>query len=192
MTGAGDTVLSSLFLALANRLEIESAAQLANIAAGVAIERLGCVQVTLSDLAKRLLRSDRQTKIFDESHAHALGEVLKGKNYSLFALSQGQQLTHAIFRAIRTFAGREDHELIVYVSDTGPQEELVHFLSSLNEIDYIVLQSQSLKHLCDIIRPEEAFLLKGEELLKIDRVPNILAALLERIQNHSAALSKST
>lgn len=186
VTGAGDTVLASLCLALANGLNISSAAELANIAAGVAIERLGCAQVTLFDLAKRLLRTDRQTKIFDERHSHALGQVLKGKNYSLLALPRGQQMTHALFRAIRAFGGREDHELIVYVSEKSPQDEFVHFLSSLNEIDYIVLQSQSLKHLCDVIGPKEAYVLKNEELIKVERAQNVLAALLDKVHGHAA------
>jgi len=53
VTGAGDTVLAILCLALANKIDIASGVQLANIGAGIAIEKLGCIQVSLTELAER-------------------------------------------------------------------------------------------------------------------------------------------
>jgi D-beta-D-heptose 7-phosphate kinase/D-beta-D-heptose 1-phosphate adenosyltransferase len=58
VTGAGDTVLAIITAALANRLSIAEAAKLANIAAGIAIERVGCARISLSDLAARLVEID--------------------------------------------------------------------------------------------------------------------------------------
>ena len=55
VTGAGDTVLAVVTSALANRLSLSEAAQLANVAAGIAIERVGCARISLADLAARLL-----------------------------------------------------------------------------------------------------------------------------------------
>lgn len=89
VTGAGDTVLAVLCLALANHLDLPTSVQLSNIAAGIAIERLGCVQVTLPEIAERLLKN---TKIFDVSQTYALEQVLKGKTYSLFILSKSSPL----------------------------------------------------------------------------------------------------
>ncbi|MDE3045168.1 MAG: HldE protein [Verrucomicrobiota bacterium] len=54
VTGAGDTVLAMISLGLAHRFDMAIAVQLANIAAGVSVERLGCVQVTLPEIAQRL------------------------------------------------------------------------------------------------------------------------------------------
>lgn len=56
VTGAGDTVLAVIAAALANHFDLSEAAQLANIAAGIAIERLGCARISLADLATRLLK----------------------------------------------------------------------------------------------------------------------------------------
>ena len=50
VTGAGDTVLSVLAAALANRLSIEEAAELANRAAALAVARFGCARITLNEL----------------------------------------------------------------------------------------------------------------------------------------------
>src|SRR5262245_23530139 len=50
VTGAGDTVVSTLALALAARVGLEQAADLANRAAGVAVSHVGTTAVTLSAL----------------------------------------------------------------------------------------------------------------------------------------------
>ncbi len=65
VTGAGDTVLSVLCLSLASGLELPVAAHLGNIAAGIAIERLGCAQVRLSEIGARLLETHCHNKVFD-------------------------------------------------------------------------------------------------------------------------------
>lgn len=65
VTGAGDTVLAMLTIAMASGLSISEATQLSNIAAGVAISRFGCARITLSDLARCLLSDDVENKVFD-------------------------------------------------------------------------------------------------------------------------------
>jgi D-glycero-beta-D-manno-heptose-7-phosphate kinase len=62
VTGAGDTVLAILAAALANELPLSFAAELANIAAGLAIEKIGCARISLAELSARLL----------EIHTHTL------------------------------------------------------------------------------------------------------------------------
>lgn len=54
VTGAGDTVLALLTAAIANKSSLADAAYLSNVAASIAIERVGCARVTLKDLEKRL------------------------------------------------------------------------------------------------------------------------------------------
>ncbi|MES2273907.1 MAG: D-glycero-beta-D-manno-heptose-7-phosphate kinase [Chlamydiota bacterium] len=179
VTGAGDTVLSMICLGLANGLEIDLVAQLANIAAGISIEKLGCAQVTLSELARRLLEYDSDTKIFDESHTYALHQVLKGKRYSLLVLEKGQGLTNSLFRTIRQLSGRNGHELIIYVRDSHPSDEFIHLLSSLNEVDYIILQTESLKNLCNAIHPHEIYVLEEDRLVHLDPAKNLLDSLIK-------------
>ncbi|MBS0626051.1 MAG: D-glycero-beta-D-manno-heptose-7-phosphate kinase [Verrucomicrobia bacterium] len=179
VTGAGDTVLSIICLALASGLDITQAAQLGNIAAGISIERLGCVQVTLSELAQRLLEFDCDTKVFDESHTYALHQVLKGKRYSLLVLQNGQSITNALFRTVRELSDRE-HQLIIYINDPHPKEEFIHLLSSLHAVDTIILQSENLKNLCQAIHPHEIFVLEGDEVSKLDQAKDLIAALVSQ------------
>lgn len=177
VTGAGDTVLSMICLGLANGLDIHLAAQLANIAAGLAIERLGCVQITLSELASRLLEYDSDTKIFDENHTYALKQVLQGKRYSLLVLEKGQTITNGLFRTLRQLS-QGTEELIVYVKGSDPDDEFIHLLSSLDEVDYIILQTESLKNLCEAIQPHEVYLLQKEQAICVGQAKDLLTSLL--------------
>jgi D-beta-D-heptose 7-phosphate kinase/D-beta-D-heptose 1-phosphate adenosyltransferase len=54
VTGAGDTVVSTVAMALAAGADLESAADLANTAAGIAVGRPGAVVVTIADLRDAL------------------------------------------------------------------------------------------------------------------------------------------
>jgi D-glycero-beta-D-manno-heptose-7-phosphate kinase len=56
VTGAGDTVVSALALALAAGATLEQAAQLANRAAGVAVAKVGTTAVTIQELREVLVR----------------------------------------------------------------------------------------------------------------------------------------
>lgn len=54
VSGAGDTVIATLALALAGALEIETAVQLANVAAGIVVGKVGTVPVTRDELLTSL------------------------------------------------------------------------------------------------------------------------------------------
>lgn len=55
VSGAGDTVIATLAMAMANRLDLETAVQLANIAAGVVVSKVGTVPVTRDELLVQLM-----------------------------------------------------------------------------------------------------------------------------------------
>lgn len=180
VTGAGDTVLSMISIALANKLDIKYGAQLANIAAGMAIERLGCARINLSEMAERLLEYDVENKIFDEEHLFALQQVLKGKRYIVLGVDSTQGISTALFRSLRKLASRDtEKRVIVYVRDSDPDEEFVSLLSSLTEVDFIVLKCESLKNLCDIIHPHQVFIMEDDRLVALDHA----MALLSRVRD---------
>ncbi len=182
VTGAGDTVLSMISIALANKMEIKYGAQLANIAAGMAIERLGCARINLSEVAERLLEFDVENKIFDEEHLFALQQALKGKRYSVLGVDSKSGMSTALFRSLRKLSSRSaEKKLIIYVRDNDPDEEFVSLLSSLAEVDFIVLKCESLKNLCDIIHPHQVYIMEDEMLVALDHA----TALLTRVRNNS-------
>ena len=54
VSGAGDTVIATLALAVASKLQIETAVQLANIAAGIVVGKVGTVPVSRDELLTNL------------------------------------------------------------------------------------------------------------------------------------------
>ncbi len=180
VTGAGDTVLAMISVALANKLDIRYGAQLANIAAGMAIERLGCARINISEMAERLLEYDVENKIFDEEHLYALQQALKGKRYSVLGIDSTQGMSTTLFRSLRKLASRDsERKLIVYVRNNDPDEEFVSLLSSLAEVDFIVLKCESLKNLCEIIHPHQVFVIEEDRLVALDHA----TALLSRVRD---------
>jgi D-glycero-beta-D-manno-heptose-7-phosphate kinase len=63
VTGAGDTVLSMLAVALASNLSLEIAAQLANVAAGQSIQHVGCYAPTLAQIKHALLHLEDELSV---------------------------------------------------------------------------------------------------------------------------------
>ncbi len=167
VTGAGDTVLAMLAVALANGLDIRYAVQLANAAAGLAIEELGCYRVTLPQLARRLFGLDGEQKIFEETHLYALKQVLQGQDFRVLRLFGRRGLTGAAFRAISRLKA-EGGPLIVYLQDTKAGEDFLHLLSSLKEVDYIVMQKKGLQGLCEALLPVAVYDLQDDAMLRID------------------------
>jgi len=55
VSGAGDTVIATLTLALAAGATLLQAATLANYAAGIEVEKLGVATVSADELSQRLL-----------------------------------------------------------------------------------------------------------------------------------------
>ena len=152
VTGAGDTVLAMLAHATANQLSYEEAAQLCNVAAGIAIEHVGCARITLSDLALRLFEHNMSHKVFDQEHLFVLKEVLKRKPFSLVVLSQVDQLSHALYQSLKKIA-KESESLLVYIDDVEARETFIEMLASLREVSFIVLHLDSLKSLCQCSAP---------------------------------------
>jgi D-beta-D-heptose 7-phosphate kinase/D-beta-D-heptose 1-phosphate adenosyltransferase len=181
VTGAGDTVLAMISFALANSLDIKYAAQLANIAAGIAIERSGCARVNLSDLAERLLEFDVENKIFDEEHLYALQQVLKGKRYIVLGLDSQMGMTKEVFGHLRKLSGKDEgKKLIVYIKDNEPCEDFILMLSSFSEVNFIVLQCESLCSLCDVIHPHQIYTIENDgKLVRVEHA----SALLSRMRD---------
>ncbi len=62
---------------------------------------------------------------------------------------------------MQQIARRDDWAVLVYLRDKNPDEHLIEMLVSLREVDYIILKSESLRHLCNCIHPDEVFVVEG-------------------------------
>lgn len=172
VTGAGDTVLAVLAYALANQLSYAEAAQLCNIAAGIAIEHVGCARVSLGDIAHRLLEQDSSNKVFDEDHLFALQEVLCRRPFHVLALPNLKSLTLEVFQVIQQLSRQAS--LLIYVAEAEAQDKMIHLLSSLQEVSFILIHRESLKYLCEKVKPVETYLFTQDELKQVHHVYQIL------------------
>lgn len=164
VTGAGDTVLATLTMAMANKLSISDSTQLSNVAAGIAISHFGCARVTLSELARQLLSDDIGNKVFDEEHLFALQEALKDREFAILALSSKEGIGTPVFEAIRKVAKKKPWDLVVYIEDQDPDPVFVDVIASLHDVDYIIVQSDGLEHVCKLI--------PGAEVLNSNQIIN--------------------
>lgn len=175
VTGAGDTVLAMMSMGLGSGMDLKEVIQLCNVAAGIAIERVGCARVNLADVAARLFELHAQNKVFDEEHLFALQQALRGKKYCVLGLKSKKGLSNASFRAIRSIALQDpSRALIVYVRDEEPDSEFIALLSSLAEVDFIVLKGESLRSLLETIEPDRVFSISGGEVFAHEQVGAVL------------------
>lgn len=149
VTGAGDTVLATICYALANHIPIEQSVALANLAAGIAIEHIGCATVTLGQLAKRMLELDASNKIFDPDHLFALKEALKEAPFTLLALKDTQELSADLFEQMQILSQKG---LLVLSVSSSSNLKFLSLLASLQEVEFIVVgdATNSLKPLVPI------------------------------------------
>lgn len=139
VTGAGDTVLATLALAIANGLSLETAIQFANVAAGIAIEEFGCARITLAKLAKRLLEIDAANKVFDAEHMIALKAALGDTPFLFLELDElpcPKQIYHLMEEK------KTSGKAVMVSLKTPPfQEHGISMLALLQPIDYILVNT---------------------------------------------------
>ena len=159
-----------LTYALANGLDIKFASQLANIAAGMVVERIGCARVSLSEMADRLMELDIENKIFDGEHAFALQQSLKGKRCTVLSLESTDGMSTAVFKSLRKLAEREpENKLVIYVRDLLPDQEFISILTSLSDVDFIVIDCADIRSLCELLQPAEIYAMEASKLIDLTK-----------------------
>lgn len=179
VTGAGDTVLAMMTMGMGNGLSPSVSAELSNVAASIAIQKMGCVRVTLSQVAEQLFLRDNSNKIFSEEHLFALNQVLIGKTFSILGLDIKQEMTTELFKMIKKLSPKDpNHKLILYLADTKEHEPLISLLSSLHEVHFILLSSSNLSKFLKKIVPQHSFFMKDNALLQVHDPMELLDYLI--------------
>jgi len=177
VTGAGDTVLSVLGYALAGGGTIEEAAEIANVAGGLVVGKIGAVPVTKPELVQELRGfhqiASHKIKTSDEI-VSACSEHRRRKQKIVFT-NGCFDLLHVGHIKLFQFAKSKGDVLIVGLNSDdsveklkGPnrpvlgQNERGYILSALEHVDYIVIfgEATPLK-LIKAIRPD--VLVKGAD-----------------------------
>ncbi len=163
VTGAGDTALAAIAFALAAGLTSTEAMELANVASGIAVQHVGCARVGLSEIAGRLVELNSSNKVYNENHLFALTQVLKEMPYRLVSI-EGESFD--LLQFYTALKGQEAGELtILYIKEEALPAQMIDLLTSIDQIDSIILGSEGIAQLCNVIQPESLLFYEDGELV---------------------------
>ncbi len=170
VSGAGDTVVSVMGLALAAGVGWKESAQLANTAAGIVVGKVGTATVTPAELFEAMDTDQNLLAKKQKTLAELSGIVWdqKQKNHSIVLTNGCFDLLHAGHINLFSESKKLGDILIVALDDDasvrklkGPGRpvlsagERVKILSALDSIDYvIVFSSDGLNHILETLEPD--------------------------------------
>ncbi len=181
VTGAGDTVVATLALALAAGAALPVAARLANIAAGIVVGRRGTAVVTAQDISASLLRtglSDAEQKVANRESAAARAEDWRNQGLKVGFTNGCFDLLHpghiSLLRQARAACDRlivglnSDASVRRLKGDTRPiQSEAARaaVMASLSDIDLVVIFGEDTPlSLIEAVKPD--VLVKGADYVR--------------------------
>jgi len=184
VSGAGDTVVAALALALAAGAAAEDAAQLANIAAGVVVGKAGTATVGAEELAQAIHHQDlgaAEAKLASLEHAEAVAAGWRERGLKVGFTNGCFDLLHPGHISLLSQARAACDRLVVGLNsdasvkrlkgDTRPvQSEAARaaVLGALSAVDMVVLFAEDTPlRLIDTLRPD--VLVKGADYA-IDQV----------------------
>ncbi|MES0447031.1 MAG: D-glycero-beta-D-manno-heptose-7-phosphate kinase [Desulfobacterales bacterium] len=168
VSGAGDTVLAVLGLAVASGISFEDGAVLANTSAGIVVGKVGTATVSRQELSSALKHDDISLKHKDLSELPVLIQDMKKKGKRLVMTNGCFDLLHAGHIMLFSASKKLGDVLIVAIDDDDSvrglkgkgrpvisARERVRVISALDSVDYVVVfSSQELSKLIEIIRPD--------------------------------------
>jgi D-beta-D-heptose 7-phosphate kinase/D-beta-D-heptose 1-phosphate adenosyltransferase len=176
-TGAGDVVLATIALALAEGLSLENAAALANVAGGWEVQQPGVVPITRQQLIYELLAQSRRHtgKLVERSQLLRELEILRAAGKKIVFTNGCFDLLHPGHVSYLEFAREQGDVLVVGMNSDksvqsikGPKRPLINemdrarMLASLEAVDYVVIfDESSVIGLVEQVRPE--ILVKGQD-----------------------------
>jgi len=204
VTGAGDTVLSSLGFAMACSANIDEAIEFANLAAGVVVSKIGSATATLNEIIEhesslKKSTSDKHIKNFNE--IAQLSIELKAKNrkivftngcFDILHLGHIKYLESAKSLGDILILGlNSDRSVNTLKGDGRPinsQDDRSYILAALEVVDYVVIFDEDTPYnLIKLIKPNilvKGNDYKGKKVVGEDLVEELI--LIEFIEGRSS------
>jgi len=181
VSGAGDTVIATLALAIASDLDVRTAAQLANIAAGVVVSKVGTVPVTSNDLLSSLMPEielNAEEKVVELDQLKRRVSFWKSRGKKVVFTNGCFDLLHIGHIRLLQQARREGDHLIVAINSDrsvsclkGPSRPIVserdraYVLAALGVVDAVVIFGEETPlQLIEALRPD--VLVKGGDYIE--------------------------
>jgi len=184
VTGAGDTVISTLAASLGAGVSIERAMVLSNLAAGVVVGKSGTASVSLSELENAIAQTSSNTEhgILQEADLHAVLDRCRARGETIVMTNGCFDILHAGHVTYLEQASElGDHLLVaVNVDETvrrlkgedrpvNKVENRMRMLAALRCVDWVVAftEDEPTRLICDIA-PD--ILVKGGDNV-VDKIP---------------------
>ncbi len=155
VSGAGDTVIAILALAVASGLDMETAIQLANVAAGIVVSKVGTVPVTRDELLTSLMPEielQAQEKVLSLDQLKVRASTWRSAGQSIVFTNGCFDLLHIGHITLLEDARREGDRLVVAINSDasvcalkGPTRPIVgerergRILAALAAVDAVVV-----------------------------------------------------
>ena len=189
VTGAGDTVIATLAACLATGMDFTQATQLANMAAGIVVSKLGTASVSAQELNQALdMQAPAHHCILTEAHALQRIKEARAKGETIVMTNGCFDLLHPGHISYLETAKALGDRLIIAVNDDasvktlkGPQRpinSLTHrmtLLAALACVDWVVpFSEETPQRLIEAVLPD--ILVKGGDY-QIDQIAGAAAVL---------------
>lgn len=177
VTGAGDMVLSMLGLALSSKLDLATAVELANLAAGIEVQKLGAAPVTAAELIEAASNTSHRasSKIFAVDDLERRLDERRRRGERIVFTNGCFDILHVGHVEYFSFCRKQGDVLVVGLnSDSsvrrlkGPhrpyqtESERARILAALSDVDCIALFDEDTPlNLIKRVRPD--VLVKGED-----------------------------
>jgi D-beta-D-heptose 7-phosphate kinase / D-beta-D-heptose 1-phosphate adenosyltransferase len=209
VTGAGDTVIAVLALAVAGGSPLPAAMRLANAAAGIVVSKLGTATVELDELMLEISRADgaaRHGKSYNAAEAETLVRQWKSRGLCVGFTNGCFDIVHPGHVALLAAARRECDRLIVALNDDASTRRLKGparpvnaladrraVIAALESVDAVVSFAEDTPlELIRRLRPD--VLMKGADytLDTVVGAPDVVAAggrvvLIDLVEGHSTS-----
>ena len=170
VSGAGDTVIAVLGLAIASGASFVKAASIANTAAGIVVSKVGTSTVSKNELLSALTPGCdyASTKHISFSELPAVVQKLKSDNKKIVLTNGCFDLLHAGHVMLLSASKKLGDVLVVAIDDDESvsslkghgrpiisEKERISILGALDSVDYVVVfSSKQLNKTIEIIRPD--------------------------------------
>ena len=184
VTGAGDTVISTLAASLGAGVSLERAMVLANLAAGVVVAKSGTASVSLKELEHAITESSSNTEhgVLEEAELHAVLDSCRARGETIVMTNGCFDILHAGHVTYLEQASALGDRLLVAVNidetvrrlkgadrPVNPVENRMRMLAALRCVDWVVAftEDEPTRLICDLV-PD--ILVKGGDN-EVDKIP---------------------
>jgi len=171
VSGAGDTVIATLALAIASGLEMETAVQIANVAAGIAVSKVGTVPVNRDELLMNLMPDialSAKEKVLSLEQLKVRTSAWRSAGQSIVFTNGCFDLLHIGHIALLEDSRREGDRLIVAINSDASvrglkgasrpimgERERARILAALTAVDAVVVfEDPTPLALIEVLRPD--------------------------------------